>query len=100
MTCDKDMVLYNGTCVPATSLGIACTQEQLLYGQCKFNIYQTLGIRQGNQNTSVGLFVQDIVLSSTFFIGTIVTIALVVSGLMYIFAGYKGDSGMQDKAKS
>jgi len=60
----------------------------LLNGQCGFNIYQFLGIRTSIADaSSPELFVQDILLSATFFIWTIVTIALVVSGLMFIFAG-------------
>lgn len=75
-------------------MGISCSQEQLVQGQCKLNIYDTLGIRNTARNTgeatSVGLFVQDIVLSATMFIGTLVTVALIVSGLMYIFAASSG----------
>lgn len=75
-------------------MGISCNEDQLVNGQCKLNIYDTLGIRKSGANqedpTSVGLFVQDIILSATFFIGTLVTIALVVSGLMYIFAASSG----------
>ena len=71
-------------------MGISCSPDQLVNGQCKLNIYDTLWIRKSVRNdgdaTSVGLFVQDIVLSATFFIGTLVTVALIVSGLMYIFA--------------
>ena len=63
-------------------------------GQCKLNIYDTLGIRQSVRNegdpTSVGLFVQDVILSTTFFIGTLITVALIVSGLMFIFAASSG----------
>jgi len=66
----------------------------LLNGQCKFNIYDALGIRTSVRNegdpTSVGIFVQDIVLSATMFIGTVVTIAIIVSGLMWIMAGANG----------
>ncbi|HBB04617.1 TPA: hypothetical protein DCZ39_07140 [Patescibacteria group bacterium] len=75
-------------------MGISCNEDQLVNGQCKLNIYDTLGIRKSVRNqddaTSVGLFVQDIVLSATFFIGTLVTVALVVSGLMFIFASSSG----------
>ena len=74
----------------------------LLNGQCKFNIYDALGIRTSVRNendpTSVGIFVQDVVLSATMFIGTIVTIAIIVSGLMRIFAGASGKD--PTKAKS
>jgi len=75
-------------------MGISCNEDQLLNGQCKLNVYDTLGIRQTVRDegdaTSVGLFVQDIVLSATFFIGTVVTIALIVSWLMFIFAASSG----------
>lgn len=92
----------NWSTSPATSvMGISCSEDQLVNGQCKLNIYDTLGIRKSVRNTndatSVGLFVQDVVLSATFFIGTLVTIALVVSGLMFIFAASSGKS--PDKAK-
>ena len=75
-------------------MGISCSEDQLVNGQCKLNIYDTLGIRKSVRNTgdptSVGLFVQDVVLSATFFIGTLVTVALIVSGLMFIFAASSG----------
>lgn len=86
-------------CTPV--MGITCCEEELINGQCKLNIYDTLGIRQSVRDkddpTSVGLFVQDVVLSATFFIGTLVTIALIVSGLMFIFAASSGKS--PEKAK-
>ena len=95
------------TCVPTSTTtappkeptdspvnGITINEKCLLNGQCKYNIYDTLDIRKSVRTTgdptSVGLFLQDIVLSATFFIGTIVTLALIVSGLMYIFAGATG----------
>jgi hypothetical protein len=81
--------------------GIECTPDQLRNGQCSFNIYQTLGIRQSTSwdPTSVGLFFQDIVLSMTFFIGTLVTIVIIIAGLMYIWSGFSGDTWLQDRAK-
>jgi hypothetical protein len=83
-----------------TNNWITVCPDCLLNGQCKLNIYNTLGIRQRTNGsgdaTSVGLFVQDIVLSATFFIWTLVTVALVVSGLMYIFAWATG----KDPAKA
>lgn len=75
-------------------MGITCNEDQLVNGQCKLNIYDTLGIRKSVRDegdpTSVGLFVQDIILSATLFIGTLVTITLIVSGLMFIFAASSG----------
>ena len=83
------------TTTPASSVNwITINEACLTNGQCKFNIYDTLGIRKSvratGDPTSVGLFVQDIVLSATFFIWTVVTIALIISGLMYIFAAASG----------
>lgn len=79
---------------PKSIMGITCSQDQLINGQCKLNIYDTLGIRKSvrttGQATSVWLFVQDVILSATFFIGTVVTIALIVSWLMFIFAASSG----------
>ncbi|MCX6822720.1 MAG: hypothetical protein NTX91_01830 [candidate division SR1 bacterium] len=85
----------SATTSPAGSVnGITINEACLTNGQCKFNIYDTLGIRKSvratGDPTSVGIFVQDIVLSATFFIGTVVTLALIVSGLMYIFAAASG----------
>lgn len=86
----------NNTQSAESYMGITCNEDLLTQGQCKLNIYDTLGIRKSVRNeddpTSVGLFVQDVVLSATFFIGTVVTIALVVSGIMYIFAASSGKS--------
>ena len=104
--CDPNKLSENqnswwGTSPTTSVMGISCNEDQLVNGQCKLNIYDTLGIRKSVRNTndatSVGLFVQDIVLSATFFIGTLVTIALVVSGIMFIFAASSGKS--PDKAK-
>jgi len=78
---------------------ITMDQDCLLNWQCKFNIYQFLGIRTSIADaSSPELFVQDILLSATFFIWTIVTIALVVSGLMFIFAGATGKDPTKAKA--
>lgn len=64
-------------------------------------MYQALWIRQSTNEdpTSVGLFFQDIILSMTFFIGTVVTIVIIVAGMMYIWSGIQWDEGMQSTAK-
>lgn len=86
----------------ATVNWITIWQECLLNWQCKFNVYDALGIRQSIRNpwdqTSVWLFVQDIVLSATMFIGTVITISIIVSWLMWIFAWASGKD--PSKAKS
>lgn len=68
------------------TLWIECTKEQLTNGQCKLNVYKTLWIRTQDQDTSVSIFVQDVLLSATSFIWTVVTLALLVSWLMYVFS--------------
>lgn len=82
-------------------MGIDCDRDRLAEGQCWFSIYKVLWIKQDTHeksNVSVGLFVQDIVLASTFFIGTVVTIALITSGLMLIFSG--ANESLAQRAKS
>lgn len=49
------------------------------------DIEDMLNIRRSTPNTTPTEFVQDMVLTVTFFIGTVLTIALIVSGLMIIF---------------
>jgi len=78
--------------------GISCNQDQLILWQCKMNVYDTLSIRQSEWETSVGIFVQDIVLAATMFIGTIITIAIVISGLLFVFAW--ANEQLAAKAKS
>lgn len=95
-------------CVPSNQttssnsneVGIDCTPAQLANGQCTFSIYKVLGIKQDtNQDpTSVWLYVQDIVLSLTFFIGTVLTIALIYAWFLFVRSGVTGDSSEQETA--
>lgn len=62
----------------------------LANGQCSLNVYETLGIRKNNPDPTVGTFVQDIVLAATTFFGTLLTIVVVVSWLMWIMASING----------
>ena len=84
--------------VHAEAMGIDCGNggKDLANGQCTFDIYETVGIRQDQPDTEVNTFVQDIVLSATFFIGTVVAVALIYSGIQYISAK---DDGAAKKAK-
>lgn len=80
--------------------GIQCSAKQLSAGQCSLNVYETLGIRKDQPETDVKTFVQDITLSATFFIGTVVAIALMYSGRLYInakddSAAAKGKNGIK-----
>ena len=75
--------------------GIKICPDCLKQGNCGLKIYDLLGIRQsveseGQPSTSPDLFVQDIILSATFFIGTILTIVIIYSGFKFILAGASG----------
>lgn len=104
--CMMSISLVNATGQQTTTpnsneVGIDCPPDQLRNGQCTFSIYRTLGIKQDtNQDpTSVGLFVQDIILSLTFFIGTVLTISLIYAGILFIRSGVTGDEEKQSTAK-
>jgi lipopolysaccharide export LptBFGC system permease protein LptF len=65
------------------------------------NVSDMLGIQQGikekEERTSVLTFVQDATLAVTMFIGTIVTLAFIFSGLLFVFSAV--DSSLKQKAK-
>lgn len=82
-----------------STMWIDCSQEQLLNGQCRFNIYDTLGIRQNSSQNEPAVFVQDAIFAATTFIGTVITIALIFSGLLFIRAGLSANEWLQDRAK-
>lgn len=85
---NKDPQYDGGATIPEEWwYGIQCTTEMLSNGICSLHVYDMLGIRRGNPNTTPDEFVQDIVLTATTFIGTILTFALIVSALMIIFWG-------------
>lgn len=79
--------------------GIDCgsNAEKLANGQCSFNIYKTVGIRKDSTDLNAKTVVEDIFLSATFFIGTVVGVALIYSGIQYIMAK---DDGAASKAKN
>ena len=66
------------------SLGINCEPNQLINGTCTRNINKTLGIRQSDTTPNPTVLLQDIVLSATSFVGTMITIALIVMGVKYV----------------
>ena len=70
----------------------------MLDGTCKFKGYEATDIRKGNRDTSAMGFLQDAVLAPVIFIGTLVTVALIVSGLLYVFSG--AESSLKSKAKN
>ncbi len=69
------------------NLGIQCAPEQMRNGTCSRNINKTLGIKESNTTSNPTLFVQDIVLAATSFIGTLMVIALIVMWFKYVMWG-------------
>lgn len=65
---------------------INCNADQLRNGQCTFDVNETLNIRPWQEDTNVNDFVQDIVLSSTFFIWTVVAVGLIYSWWLIVIA--------------
>lgn len=74
---------------------INCNSDLLIAGQCSMSTYETLTLKKQANPT---LFVRDIVSWATFFIWTIVSISLIISGIMYIWAWW--DESMATKWKN
>lgn len=83
-----------------SDIWINLTPDCLINGGCSFSIYDALDIRndaRGDwEETSVMSFVQDIIMALTGFIGTVVTLALIISGIYYLMSPI--DSGNRAKA--
>lgn len=69
-------------------VGLDINSDCLQNGSCWWDLEKTLGIRQEiesrNDENLFEILTKDIFLSATFFIGTIITFALVYSGLMIV----------------
>ncbi len=94
--------IINWQCVVnnAWNMWIDMDSQCLINWQCKFDIYQTLWIRQSlprETRSSPWIFVQDIILSATFFVGTLITWVLIISWLLFVFSWV--NAGLADKAK-
>ena len=76
------------------------TPDCLINGGCSFSIYDALDIRRdargAGEETSVMSFVQDIIMALTGFIGPVVTLAFIISGIYYLMSPI--DSGNRAKA--
>lgn len=68
----------------AGDLGVQCSPDQLRNGTCSWNINKTLWIRLSDTTPNPTLLLQDIILSATSFIGTLMVIALIVMGMKYV----------------
>lgn len=67
---------------------------------CGLSVYDSLGIRKGRaegERTSVMLFLQDIILGASMFIGTVAAVAFILSGVYYIFSA--SDASYKKKAQ-
>lgn len=74
--------------------------ECMLDGTCTFSIYDATKVKKDKppeKRSSAMHYLQDIILGATQFIGTIVTLAFIISGLMYVFSTV--ESGLKKKAK-
>ncbi len=92
---------WQKTCIINTegNVWINMNSDCLVNWQCSYNIYQTLGIRKSDPDPKVSTFVQDIVLWVTIFLGTVIALILVVSGILYIIAAIQWNSSKADMAK-
>lgn len=72
------------------SAGIYIDPDCMLNWQCHMNVYETLWIRESNNDPDVTTFAQDIVLWATWFFGTVIAAIFVISGIAYIIAWYNG----------
>lgn len=92
---------FGDTATSADNFWIDMSTECMIDGTCTFSIYDATKIKKDRapwEKTSVMNYLQDIILAATTFIWTVVTLALIVSGLMYIFSTV--NSSMKAKAKS
>ena len=67
---------------------------------CGLAVYDSLGIRKGRaegERTSVMLFLQDIILGASMFIGTVAAVAFILSGVYYVFSA--SDASYKKKAQ-
>ncbi len=78
----------NGNCSAWLSdVWINISTDCLLNWQCGLNVYKVMWIRKSNENPTVMWFFQDITLATTTAIlGTVLVIALIVSGIFFSIA--------------
>ena len=84
----------------------SCTAEEIATNTCSLDVNKVLCIKWACDDTNYSpditnnpnVLVQDIFLTATMLIGTVVTLVLVVSGVRYIIAG-SGDSAQASSAK-
>lgn len=70
------------------NMGIDCSPEKLKQGTCSMNVNKFLWINKTSSAANPTLFVSDLILSATTFVGTMLTIALIVMGIKYIMGWF------------
>lgn len=80
----------NETWMTMSDLWLYMNTWCLVNGQCGMNIYKMLWIRKSNENPTVSVFAQDVILAATTFIGTVITAILIICGLMYSIRSITG----------
>ncbi len=74
--------------------GIEINTWCLIDGVCGLDVYELVGIRQSNPDPSPSIFLQDITLGATTFIGTVLVVSFIVSAIMMIMWGMQWNEGM------
>ena len=77
---------------PTTSAGINLSNGCLMWmGTWCFDYEKIIWIdKSQNQNITAKSIAQDVILSATYMVGTVLTIVIIYCGLMYIFASRDG----------
>jgi len=98
--CDWIVKAWDCITNSAWNMWINMDDKCLLNWQCSLDVYSMLWIRQSlpaETRSSPWIFIQDIILSATFFVGTLITAVLIISWLLYVFAWV--NANLQAKAK-
>ncbi len=90
----------NSSTQPISSVGIDCRPDQMTNGTCSLSVYKLLWIRQSTPNPNPGILINDLVLSATFFIGTVATLAIIYSWFMLVRNNATGNSEDRTKARN
>ena len=94
----------SGDTNPDCPAGICAKTKDLSQWTAKMDTYSALWMAHKSKSsddgseTSVMTFIQDIIYAATYFIWSVVTAALIVSGLLLVFSW--ADSSLRNRAKS
>lgn len=79
--------------------GITINSDCLINGICGLDTDKVLWVNKSNPEQSPSIFLQDITLAATTFIGTVIVIAFIVSAIMMIMGGMQGNESMASNGK-